>query len=425
MRLLTGGLAAAAALLALSFPEGALAEVQTLVFDAPPVTIGPYGVARGVQLAPSPKVDGDVVAMKATLVDVLGNPVPHTDVMLHHVVFAKIGVPDATCARLTGYDGKPSPLQAQRFYAEGEEHFSLALPDGYGYPNRATDSWGLLYMLMNHHDRTSTVRVRYTVTYAVGESRTAVTPIWLDVRNCRADPVFNVPGTGGRGSTYVRHADWVAPESGVLVAGGAHLHGGGLSVDVSDASCGSLFTSYPLWGGIEPRPVMHEPGPIAMTGFADPTGRPVREGDTLRITASYDNSRPHVRVMGIAILYLAPRPVASCRTFASAVPEPTRPDPVTVALLKRPAGPVRRVTSTWVGDYVFGAQRVSIRRGTTFMWRFVGSTQHDVTLATGPVGFASASLERGTYSFRFARPGTYRLFCSLHPSRMTQIITVR
>jgi plastocyanin len=416
---------AAATLLALAFPGGALAQVQTLVFDSAPVTIGPYGVERGVQLAPSPKVDGYVVGMKASLIDVLGNPVPHTVVMLHHIVFAKIGAPDATCSTLIGYDGQRSPLQTQRFYAEGEEHFSLSLPDGYGYPNRGTDAWGLLYMLMNHHAMTSTVQVRYTVTYVVGESRTSVTPIWLDVRNCRADPIFNVPGTGGTGSTYEQHADWVTPESGVIVAAGAHLHGGGLSVDVSDRSCGSVFTSYPIWGGIEPRPVMHEPGPAAMTGFSDPVGRPVRAGDTLRITATYDNGSPHVRVMGIAILYLAPLPVAACSSFTSPRPEPTQPELVTIALLKQPAGTTQRVAGTWVGDYVFGAQRVTIRRGTRFTWRFVGSTAHDVTLASGPVGFSSPSLTRGSFSFRFARPGTYRLFCSLHPARMTQVIRVR
>jgi len=410
---------------ALSAPAGALAEVQTMVFDSSPVTIGPFGVARGVQLAPSPKVDGYVVGMKASLVDVVGNVVPHTDVMLHHVVFAKLGVADATCSSLTDLEGNRSPLQTQRFFGEGEEHFALSLPEGYGYPNRATDTWGLLYMLMNHHARTSTVQVRYTVTYAVGESRTSVKPIWLDVRNCRADPIFNVPGTGGAGSTYVQRADWVAPESGLLVAGGAHLHGGGDSVDVADTSCGSIFTSYPIWGGIEPRPVMHEPGPVAMTGFSDPVGRPVRAGDTLRITATYDNSRPHVRVMGIAIVYLAPRHVESCASYASPRPAETVPELVTVALLKQPAGTSQKVRSTWVADYAFGAQRVSIRRGTRFTWHFAGGTAHDVTLASGPVGFASPSLSRGSYSFRFTRPGTYRLFCSLHPARMTQVIRVR
>jgi plastocyanin len=48
-----------------------------------------------------------------------------------------------------------------------------------------------------------------------------------------------------------------------------------------------------------------------------------------------------------------------------------------------------------------------------------------VTLASGPVGFASPSMQRGSFSYRFTRPGTYRLFCSLHPARMTEIVTVR
>jgi hypothetical protein len=424
MRLLIR-LAVVAAFAALVLPGRALADVQTLVFTSAPIPVERYGVARGVQLVPSPKVDGYVVGLRANVVDLQGNPVPSTDVMLHHVVFAKLGVPDATCSQVADYEGRTSPLQTQRFYAEGEEHFALSLPDGYGYPNRATDSWGLLYMLMNHHARASAVAIRYTVTYGVGETRTAVTPVWLDVRNCRADPVFNVPGTGGKGSRYVQHADWTVPQSGVLIAGGAHLHGGGISLDVADLSCGSIFTSYPTWGTFEPRPVMHEPGPRAMTGFSDPVGRPVRAGDTLRITATYDNSKPHVRVMGISVVYLAPRPVLSCAQYVSPVPEATADVPVQIALLKRPRGRIQQVRSTWVGDYAFGAQRVSVRRGTTFTWRFVGRVAHDVTLASGPEGFASPDLTRGSYSFRFTRRGTYRLFCSLHPALMTQILRVR
>jgi hypothetical protein len=344
--------------------------VQSLVFESAPIQVDRYAVARDVQLVQSPAEDGYVVGMKADVVDLNGNVVPDSDVMLHHVVFTKLGAPDSTCSSVIGYDGKSSPAITQRFYAEGEEHFSLQLPDGYGYPNLATDRWGLLYMLMNHHAKTETVRIRYTVACATREARTPVTPIWFDVRNCRADRIFNVPGTGGPGSTYAQQADWVAPQSGVFVAGGAHLHGGEISVDVSDTSCGSILTSYPIWGGTEPQPVMHEPGPVAMTGFSDPLGRPVRTGDTLRITATYDDSEPHVRVMGIAILYFAPRPETSCEPFASPLPVPTQPEKVTVALLKQPRGP--RIPS--------------LRGGKTF-------------------------------SFHFTRPGTYRLFCSLHPAR--------
>src|SRR5438128_293994 len=229
----------------LALPGHASAAVESLVFDSAPITVTSYEVARGIQLAPSPKVDGYVVGMSAEVVDVLGNPVPMHDVMLHHVVFAKVGAPDYTCSSFQDYSGKSVPFPVQRFYAEGEEHFSLALPDGYGYPNRGQDTWGMLYMLMNHHPHTMVVRIRYTVRYVTAEPLTAVKPVWLDVKNCRADPVFSVAGTGKPGATVSRTADFQLSESGRFVAAGGHLHGGGVSLDVSDTSCGSLFTSYP------------------------------------------------------------------------------------------------------------------------------------------------------------------------------------
>jgi hypothetical protein len=425
MRLLVR-LSIVAGLAALFLPGQASASVQTLVFDSAPINVTAYEVARGVQLAPSPRVDGYVVGMSAEVVDERGDPVRIQDVMLHHVVFAKLGVPDYTCSGIEDYSGMPAPFQAERFYAEGEERFSLALPEGYGYPNRGQDAWGLLYMLMNHHPHSMVVRIRYTVRYVTGEPLTAVKPVWLDVKNCRADPVFNVPGTGGRGSAVARTADFRMPESGRFVAAGGHLHGGGISLDVTNRSCGSIFTSYPTWGLVFPRPILHEPGPMQMTGFAEPAGRAVRAGDTVRLTARYDNSRPHVRVMGIMILYFVPEATSRCDSYLSAVPLPTQADRVTIELLKRPAGPLRRdLRGTWVGDYAFGAQRVSLRPGARFTWRFLGGVEHDVTLASGPVGFSSPSMRRGSYTFRFTRRGTYHLFCSLHPARMTQTVNVR
>jgi hypothetical protein len=423
---LVARLSVLAGLAALVLPGQASAAVETMSFTAAPITVTKYEVARGVQLAPSPSVDGYVVGMSAEVVDVLGNPVAIQDVMLHHVVFAKLGVPDYTCSNIEDYSGQPTPFQAQRFYAEGEENFALSLPEGYGYPNRGQDAWGLLYMLMNHHPHSMVVRIRYTVRYVTGEARAPVKPVWLDVKNCRADPVFNVAGTGKPGSTVSRTADFRMPESGHFVAGGGHLHGGGVSLDVSNTRCGSLFTSYPTWGLVFPRPVLHEPGPMQMTGFADVAGRPVATGDTVRLTARYDNTRPHVRVMGIMILFFAPGPVSGCSSFPSTVPAPSQADRVTIDLLKRPSGPLwRDIRGTWVGDYAFGAQRVSLRRGAKFTWRFRGGVEHDVTLATGPAGFASPSMRAGSYTYRFTRPGTYRLFCSLHPARMTQVVAVR
>jgi plastocyanin len=127
------------------------------------------------------------------------------------------------------------------------------------------------------------------------------------------------------------------------------------------------------------------------------------------------------------ILYFAPGSVDGLAPASVPVSGARqRPPYMPLPLLRQPRGPLaRNIRSTSVGDYAFGNQRVSIPRGTIFTWRFVGSEQHDVTLASGPVGFASDSLQRGSYRHRFTRPGTYRLYCSLHPTRMTQIVTVR
>ena len=410
-----GGAAAA-----LSFTNVAAGGEQTLTFHSQPVSVQGYGVSTAVQLVESPAVDGYVVGMTAEVVDDAGRVQGDDDIMLHHVVFAKLGTPDYTCPGSLG----------ERFYAEGEERLRLALPPGFGYPNRAADRWGLLYMLMNHRRQTLKGTIRYTVRYVTGEQLTPVKPVWLDVRNCRLDPIFNVPGTGAVGSTFTETTDFVMPESGVFVAGGGHLHGGGLRLELQNVSCGTTpFTSLPTWGGPEPKPLLHEPGPAKMSSFTSPAGIPVAAGERLRLAAVYDNDRPHTRAMGIMLLYFAPRQVASCSAtppLAIDLGNPGPPPPFSMPLPRKPRGPVyKNRRNTWVGDFRYGHERVSIRRGTRFTWRFVGAVEHDVTLVSGPEGFASPWTRRGTFTHRFTRPGTYHLFCSLHPARMVQTIQVR
>ena len=48
-----------------------------------------------------------------------------------------------------------------------------------------------------------------------------------------------------------------------------------------------------------------------------------------------------------------------------------------------------------------------------------------MTVASGPRGFSSAHLDRGASTPSGSRtPGTYKLFCGLHPVTMTQTIKV-
>jgi plastocyanin len=419
--LLLGGVA----LGALAFGNPAQAAVQTLVFRTGAVTLEPFEVAQSLRSADSPSVDGYVVGMSADVVDADGNVLPMNRVMLHHVVFAKIGMPDYTC-------GAMSTFPAERFYATGEERTGIQLPAGYGYPNKGSDHWGLLYMLMNHHNKKETVYIRYTVDYVTGQTLISARPVWLDIHNCSSDPVFDIPGTGGPGSSYSRHADFRMPESGHLIWGGGHLHGGGLRLELSDRGCkrsAPVFTSLPTWGSMMPRPIMHEPGPMHMSNFSSTPGIPVAAGHTLRLKAVYDNSYPHTRVMGIMLLYFVPGAVSGCEPVPPLDEDmgmPGKPPRVILPLLKRPTGPVQKdIRGTWVGDYRYGAQRVSIKRGTTFHWRFIGKVGHNVTLASGPIGFSSPTLLTGTFSHRFTTPGVYKLFCSIHPTRMTELIRVR
>jgi hypothetical protein len=349
--------------------------------------------------------------------------------MIHHVVFANVLRRDTLCSNYSGFNGAPLGFAPEPFFGVGEEGFALTLPDGYGYPVSASDIWGMVYMLMNHHAQRQTVYVRYTVTVVTGEQLVPVTPLWLDVRNCRADPVFDIPGTGGPGSTASRIADVTLPLGGRIVAAGAHMHGGGTRLELSDTTCSTtLFRSLPTWGRVWPRPILHEGGPSHMSTFTSAGGIPVQAGDTLRLSATYDDSLPHARVMGIMLAYLAPQPVTGC----GAVPDlqvdlgqPGPPPLARVPLATLPRGPVRRVSSTAVGDFAFVNGRVDVEHGSRFTWRFIGPSQHNVTLASGPVGFSSPTVTRAHWSHRFTRPGLYRLFCSLHPVAMTQIVRVR
>ena len=405
---------------ALTLPALAQSKERTLTFTTGPISVPAYGVAQQPVLAKSPRVDGFVVGMAAEVVDAKGKVQGRDRVMLHHIVFVKIGVQDSTC----------SDQPAERFFAEGEERLALSLPAGFGYPNKATDRWGLLYMLMNHKPKRLNGYIRYTVRYVTGEARTPVKPIWLDIRNCSGpDPVFDVPGGGKRYSTFTRTADFTMPESGRLVAGGGHLHGGGLRLELRNASCRTRpFQSLPTWGGPKPKPILHEPGPTKMSSFRSRTGIPVAKGQTLRLAAVYENQAPHTRAMGIMLLFLAPAPVKGCRATPALDIDrgrPSAPPRFSMPLPRAPQGPLSKGKSTFVGDFRYGVERILLRRGTVFTWRFMGAFQHDVTVVGGPEGFSAPWMQSGSFRHRFTKTGTYRLICSLHPSRMVQQITVR
>lgn len=458
-----------AAIVAAAAMPAAAAAADDVVLRTDPIELGPYevGLDEVTFDVPVPQRDGFITSMSADVVDERGRPVPVTRTMLHHAVFANTGARlgerrDATCDRFTLWDGESQlPTLGERFMAVGEERNRLDLPAGYGYPIARDDRWAMSIMLMNHRNRPDKVRVQYRMAIESAKPLKPVRMWWLDIRDCRLDPVFDVDGGGRRGSTERFSVDYVAPESGRLVFGIGHIHGGGRDVSLRSVTCGNreLFTSRPLWGKSDHpyykvRPVLHEPGPISMEAFQSGQGIPVAKGERLRLTATYDNELPHPRAMGILPVGFAPD--ASVKAPCGPLPADTRrywtadggrvraprmKVPINhlpfgtlgsgrrAREVSRPPGtPVvaRSGSSVDVGAPAFAPTNLVVRKGATVNWRFEGETLHSVTLANGPRGFSSPTLNRErTYAHRFSRPGTYRVYCALHPVTMTGTVTVR
>jgi len=399
-------------------------------------------------------VDGFVVRMHARVVNARGRPIPVRRVMLHHIVYKNAG--RFRGDRLDGTCGGKS----ESFYGTGEENATLRFPPGYGYRIRRRDRWLTGWMLMNHRNRRDRAYIEYTAVVDTSRHLRPVKPYWVRATDCVSarDPIFNVPGGGAPGSRYVKSADWRVPVSGRLVAANSHVHGGAATMRVTQPGCGGrvLLESRPRWGlpshpYYKVLPVLHEPGPIGTDWVETAQGIPVTRGERLRVSAAYDNELLHTRVMGIMHVYLSPGPApgSPCgalpndvRAYHPKGPGTDVAPKVTVPLtgldpsgkaqtILRPPGPTVRFTGPRAATVVardrsFSLRNLSIPLGGRVRWRSLDRGYHDVTVASGPLGFASYWLRQGErFGHRFGKPGTYRLFCSLHPIDMAQTVEVR
>jgi plastocyanin len=77
-----------------------------------------------------------------------------------------------------------------------------------------------------------------------------------------------------------------------------------------------------------------------------------------------------------------------------------------------------------IGDNFFKADHVTVRRGTTVRWRWVGRLMHNVTVTEGPQRFHSATQSTGTFRQKLRRRGRYTLVCTIHPG-MDMTLRVR
>jgi plastocyanin len=450
-------LAATVAVLWAAGPAAAEQKTETFRY---PVEVKGYQVRQEMTPAQHPNVDGFITAMNVDIVDADGTPVPIQRLMLHHIVFSKIGEANPQCQNFTGFDASAPKLPglARPFFALGEEHNQLQLPPGYGLPTKASDVWLNTWMLMNHRKTTDHAFIQWKVTYDTDPNLKPVDPFWLDVKNCNADPIFNVPGGGKPGSTFKKSYQFNMPESGHIVAAGGHMHGGADNLAISQPACGDrkIMEFDPAWGMpnhpfYHVRPILHEPGPIAVSAYLSSQGFPVAKDEPIKLTATYDNSLPHTRVMGISIVYVAPSsdPVNGCgplpadaQPIVTPLPHRTSPPRFVVPIvgigrngkardISAPPGQtatLKNNSTINVKNFFFSRPNIKVKRGTRLNWLFNGGPEnviHNVTLASGPRGFGSPNHSKDGFSYRFKVRGKYRIFCALHPVSMTEVVNVR
>lgn len=226
--------------------------------------------------------------------------------MLHHAMFAaqSSGKSDATCA------GKGPGLLGERFFASGDERTAIDLTSlPYGYKVNSTETWNMVFDLMNWQTTSKTVKIRMTWKYATGSdhtSRAPLRPVWLDVAQCTLNSYISVPT--GLSDT---HYDWKASFGGKLIAAAGHIHDHGVNIELTNESTGGslLCNSVAGYGG----PGYETPdGRKHVSSMGVCTGNPIStisKNQTIRLHGIYNVPEGHHEVddaMAIAIAYINP-----------------------------------------------------------------------------------------------------------------------
>jgi hypothetical protein len=344
-------LAAAPAAASDALAAGKAVSVRDAANGAKRITykIGPFDIKPGqneIGLEPifeKPQEDGYFTRIRPDLTYIDGS-VPGVDVIhLHHGVWLNLARRDATFPNLP-----------ERFFAAGEEKTHMRLPKGYGYPIKKTDGLLLNHMIHNLTPVPTKVWMVYEVDFVPADSPAAdeirpVRPIWMDVVNGSAYPVFDVRKGSGQNGRYTFPNDarnpyagsrdrneWVVDRPGVLVFTAGHLHPGGLHTDLTvrrpgarlrRPDCGSIARASerrrcrrnaPKGRGSTAhlfRSVAkyYEPAgavswDVAMTGTKADWRVRVKRGDVLGTSATYDTKRAAWwESMGIMVTYMASR----------------------------------------------------------------------------------------------------------------------
>ena len=434
-------------------PQTAAAEEKELTLYSPPIKTLPYvhdthTVSLRANGTEAPDKPGYVTGVKEqALVDSKdpdAKPLSNAQMMIHHLLYfapGREGDSPGSCWTGLGF-----------ITGRGEEHpdgnFDFTPPDArakYGIlnrlPNGNAPNWNLIAMVMNHVKKPKTVYVRTKIYYTEEERQ----PVYPTTVGCRGNGMsYDVPGGGKKGSSFVDASTWTVPYSGRILMGASHQHGGGKRQTLSSDTCNRKLLDAPVYHGTSKhiyntiRPILHEPGPIANGTFGTRQGIPIRGGEVLRRRGVHDAANIHVASMAFWVLHIVrDDSVGQCDPLPTDLTELRKPkvydptpahdrkvpqlDPPTGAFSDFRGGPIT------IADSYFRPAKLNVKKGESVTWEFKGSKPHTVTVANGPRGFSSlySGQARGSATFNFDVPGTYRLTCLVHPTTMGQTVRVR
>lgn len=228
-----------------------------------------------------------------------------TGPMLHHFLFAASNKTDLTCP------GTGSGALGQRFFASGNERTAIDIERlSYGYEVGSRDTWNMDVDLMNWSTESRRVKIKVTFKYATGreaESRTNITPWWLDVDGCTTDSLIEVPV--GFSDT---HREIRAPSAGRLIAMAGHIHDHGLKDELTNQSRSEALICSSVARSGETEAYVSPEGRLSISSMSTCIGTPVAEiasGNTLRLHVQYEVPVGHVAIddaMGIMLGFIAP-----------------------------------------------------------------------------------------------------------------------
>jgi hypothetical protein len=302
---------AAAALLA---PAAQASDVQHLHFRYGPISVKPGSnlILAGPNME-KPSEDGYITRIAPNLKRTDGSIPPTNELHLHHGVWLNASKRDpATPA-----------FPFEKFFASGEEKTIFTMPKPYGYFVKASDRWIMNYMIHDLVTKPFKVYITYDVDFvpansATGKKMRPVVPVWMDVQNNHAYPVFDVKRHSGRNGKFT-YPDmdpnaygggrplnqWKVDRPGTLVGTAGHLHPGGLYEDLNVARGGRsvrLFRSQAKYW--DPNgPVSWD---MAMTHTPPKWRVHLNQGDVLSVHATYDTKHASwYEAMGIMIAYMS------------------------------------------------------------------------------------------------------------------------